>query len=869
MYEIQKNLIIAEEIIVTFLQKITLFCLQHPTTEHHQRKIEIVMIYVRFLQRQSRKEEAEHILRGVWCEYEHQEIRTVEWAITLKAVAEELKKLSLLTVALSMFNSLWSYFKTSGKKHSVEGICVAIYAAEISQEIQTTFTDEAVLEEVYEQTITYIKTTTSVEISTITTCEMLSTWFLSRERWSDALEICDTVLSKTWTSLTTGSGAPALPKEFISDMIKLATRQAYCHFQQRHGEKAEQIYVYIYQASRNNLRIGDETVFNAAKELIEYYESVGKLEKGLAVGRELQKSYSATLGLSHVVTLEILYLLGNLCARHNIKKEEHSAEFYYLEIYRDTEKNSDTCHKDAIDAAMGLIRFYKTEARWEECRTVYDCIWRTINKRGREFGIEASFIDDVYHNYLFVLEKKAKVEYRVLLQVSVEYRDVCSELYGRHAEITLKALIQLAAMYERSEEKKSEAIKIYEILIKETTTWTSISTTITSVLVTSKSRLAHLYLSSTIITTEILTKVIVLLTEEFEHTKSQHGCSHHATLDQLRRLSELYRRQGSKEMMQVAVTMIRSCSVEVITRETDYLRLFDAAVSYAKDYIMLGSVKEAQEMLYEMRRQIIFRDFSQMEKYGFKLDRSIDRRSYVFLVAFEETLKESKVISFSSVMADLLTETILFELYSHAVKKGLSFETILLRGARLRAFQNSKNYTDQATKLENDLLVMFRKGMGSSITTEEKVVRLFFIVLLEEVGKDKQDFNIFNSSWAAGARAVHTQVEHHKWSEAFQLATAAWQFGKAHHVLHDKENIRVGFKLSLALAGRGQERKWDVKVREQSLDLSKIILRECFEASRHHTVKFAEMNLKELNALVGLLGQQQNFTDLEVCTPHP
>ena len=866
MYEIQKNLVIAEEIIVTFLQKISLFCNQHPTTEHHQRKIEIVMVYVRFLQRHSRKEEAEHILRGVWCEYEHQEITTVEWAVTLKIIAEELKKLTLLTVALAMFNKLWGYFKKSGKKHSVEAISVAIYAAEISQEIQVTFTDEFVLQEVYEQTITTITTTTTTEIeySTITTCEMLSAWYLAKERYSDALKLCDAVLKKTWISLTSGSGTPTLPKDFVAEAIKLATRQAYCYYQQRHGEKAEQIYVYVYQASRNNLRIGDETVFNAAKELIEYYESVGKLDQALAVGREIQESYSKTLGLSHALTLETLYLLGNLCAKHHIKKERQSAELYYLEIYTDIEKDSDTCHKDAIDAAMGLIRLYKTESRWEDCQRVYGCIWRTIIKRGKEYGMEPSFVDNAYHNYLYVLEKKIKVEYRVLLQVSVEYRDVCIELYGKHAEISLKALVQLAQMYERSEEKKSEAMKIYEVLIQETTTWTSISTTIITVVVTSKSRLAHLYLSSTNITTETLTKAIVLLTEEFEHTRSVHGCSHHLTLAQLHRLIELHKRKGSKETIQVAVTTIRTCSVEVITRETDYLRLFDAAVSYAKDYILLGYVKEAQEMLHEMRRQIIFRDFSRSEKYGFKLDHSIDRRSYVFLVAFEETLKGSEVISFSSVMADLLTETILFELYSNAVKRNVSFETILVRGARLRAFQKSKRYDDQATKLEDDLFALFMKGSGSSITSDKTIARRFFIILLEEVGKDKQDVHISHSGWESGCRAVHTQLEHQKWLEAFELATVVWQFGKAHRALHNKENIRIGFKLSLALAGRGQDRKWDAKLRDQTLDLSKAILRECFENSRHHKVDFTKMDLKEINELVGVLGQQQNFTDLEV-----
>ena len=861
----QKKLARAEEVIVTFLQKITYLCLHHPTTENHQRKLEILMVYVRFLTRHSRKEEAKHILRGVWGEYEHQEITTVEWAVTLKIIAEELKKLSLMTVALSVFHSIWGYFKKTGKKNHFEGISVAIYIAEISQEIQVTFTEEDVLQEVYELTMTQITTNTKIEVSTITTCEMLSMYFATRERWSDCLRICDAVLPKLWPSLATGQGTPSLPKDFYAAAIKLATRQAYCHYQLRHKEKAEYIYVYVYQASKHSLRVGDETVFQAAKELIEFYESISMLEKALKIGRELQESYLTTLGISHSLTLEILYLLGNLCAKHNIRDGEFCrAEWYYLEIYTNLDKGSDVCHKDAIDAAIGLISLYRKEARWVDCQKVYGCIWRTVIKRGKDYAMEAEFVDNTYHNYVFVLEKKVKVEYRVLVQVSVEYRDICIELYGPHAEISFKALVQLAAIYERSEEHKSEAMKIYEILIRETRSLSLISPSIATILMITKSRLAHIYLTSTTVTTETLTKAIVLLTEQFEHSKSEHGCSHHTTLEQLRELINLHKRQGSQQDISMAMRTIRNCSVEVITKETDYLRLFDAAVSFANNYITLGHVKAAQEFLYEIRRQIIFRDFSSSDKCGFKLDPSIDRRSYVFLIAFEETLKGSKIISFSSVMADLLTETILFEMYTLAVKQNTSFETVLLRGARLRAFQKHMHYDNEAKRLEDDLLIMFRKGMGSSITTSQAITHRFFIILLEDLGKDQPDLHIVNSGWTAGAKAVHNLIEQQKWQDALELATAVWQFTKAHRGLHNHENIHIGIKLSLALVGRGQDRKWDHKLYEQMLELSKTILRECFGASRHHKVNFIEINIKELNELVGVLGQQQNFSDLEV-----
>lgn len=177
-------------------------------------------------------------------------------------------------------------------------------------------------------------------------------------------------MKNLWGTLISGHGQHGhhtLPKKFSAEAIKLALRLAYCHLQQGHIDKAEHIYLCVYHASKTSLRTGDEAVFKAARELIDFYETIGILEKALAIGRELRQSYMSTLGVSHTLTLEVLYLLGNLCAKHSHK----DAELYYLEIYTSLEKGSDTCHQDAIDAAFGLIRLYKTANRWSDCETVY------------------------------------------------------------------------------------------------------------------------------------------------------------------------------------------------------------------------------------------------------------------------------------------------------------------------------------------------------------------------------------------------------------------------------------------------------------------------------------------------------------------
>ena len=239
-----------------------------------------------------------------------------------------------------------------------------------------------------------------------------------------------------------------------------------------------------------------------------------------------------------------------------------------------------------------------------------------------------------------------------------------------------------------------------------------------------------------------------------------------------------------------------------------------------------------------------------------------------FPLAFEETLRGSKIINFSTIMTDLLTETILHELYMQAVEQNLKFETKLLRGARLRVFHKSKNYDDHAKQLEDDLLALFQGSIGSSIKTSQESVRRFFIILLQELGRDEVNIHIVNSACKAGADAVYRSIDQRDFKEAFELATSVLQFTKAHHGFQDQHNFRIGFKLSLALAGRGRNRCENQKLRDQMLNLSKTILQECIHSSKAVNFKFIELEIKELNNIIGVLGEQHNFADLEWLLTH-
>ena len=860
IYEAQEEYFAAEEIYVSFWRKVIEVCRLTRSIESHERKIQITIEYVRFLRRRQRIAEAESILLGLWAEYEHEVITSETLVIYIKSIGVEMREIGILAIALSVFTSVWSYFKKSNRQTSIEASSTAVLLVEVTQEMSArteTTINESVLIEVFESTIS-TSTTSKVEITTVKTCETLSTYYARHERWADASKICQKLLRTLWPTLITDQSSVVLSKSFTLEAIEVSRKLAYYYIQERRIEEAEKVYLYIFRATKSHLRVQDDLVAESGTALFEFYENLNQISKAIGVYKELAEEYRRTLGLTHVLTTKLLYRLGDLCTRHKQK----DADRYYLEIVTSLNKGLDFCHREALEATIILSKIYYEEKRWSDAQKLYITLWQTITKRCKEYDISTKVVETTYQRYVYILEKEIKVEYSVLRQVTVEYRETCVKVFGARSEITLKATMRLAEICERSEKYQQEAILIYEEVFRETKETTT-STSILSILTEAKQRLAHLYVTTVSSSSTHSEKAVTLYLERYKHTKTEYGCSHESTLTNLKELVILYKKQNTSLFQIAAIRELQSFTIEVITTVKDSKKLFDSGVALAATYTSCGYKEQGYDLLMELRRQIIAKDISSSKDFGFEVA-SVDRRSYVFLVVFEETLKGTKKISCSEVMAELLTESILYEHYNRSTKRQTSFETILLYGARLRSFLISKERRGQATKLEDELYEMFQVNMGPAIKTNRKITRIFFIVLLEELGEDKHDVQLGNAACIAGNAGVLAVLNKGKFQEAYDLASCVHQFAMYHHSYQHTHNYDYGFKLSLYLAGRGAKRCPDQELRAQMLELSKTILREALGACKSIQVNFVQIPIKVLNDLVGLMGEQKNYEDLEV-----
>ena len=864
-YESKMDFIEAEELLITLFRRVTEVCRVMRTTECHERKIEVILEYVRFLRRQQRIAEAESILIGLWAEYEHEEIKSEAVIVRIKSIGEEMRAVGMVTIALSIFSSVWSYFKKIGRQTSTEATSTAVMLADITQEINVsteTSTEisfqETVLREVFESSISS-STATKVERTSVKTCETLSTHYAKNERWTEASSICQSLLRKVWSNLfVADQRSIVLPKDFTSETVEITKRLAYYYVKERRFEEAEKIYVYIFRATKSNLHIQDDLVVEAGQALFKFYEDVNQISKAISVYKELAEAYSKTLGSTHALTIKILYQLGDLCTKHKSKDSER----YYIEITTSLNKGSEICHADAMEAAIVLSRLYYDEKRWTEAHKFYSALWLTFIKKGKEYNMSSESVETIYRRHVYILEKEVKVEYSVLHQVAVEYRETCTKVFGAHSEITLKATMQLAEVSEKSEKYQQEAILIYEEVFSSTKQTTT-TTTMSRVLTEAKQRLAHLYVTTESSTSKHSEKAVTLHLEQYKSMKIEYGCSHKSTLTKLKELITLYKKQNTQQFHSAATRELQSFTIELITTVKDSKKLFDSGSVLANIYKSCGFVEHGFELLKGLRQQFIVRGTKSSLDPGFDVS-SIDRRSYIFLVVFEETLKGTKRISYSEVMADLLTESILYEHYNKSVQRQTSFEYILVHGARLRSFLFEKKRQDQATALEDDLLEMFLANMGSGITTERRVTRILFIALLEELGKDKHEVRLANAACITGNHQVLASLNKSKFQEAYELALCVYQFVNHRHGYHDNHNYDYGLKLALYMAGRGAKKCPESALYSQMLELSKNILRAALHACESLDIKFVEIQVTELNDLVGLMGEQRNFNDLEV-----
>lgn len=757
--------------------------------------------------------------------------------------------------------------------------------------------------------------------SQIQTCETLSNFYVSKRKWSECVEVCAQLLKQLWPELGT-SVKYGFPKAYRAETIKFTRRLALAYIESNQTEQAEKMYTAIFEASlRSGLKVQDELVTESANQLVEFHKKTQQWSKVLAVYQQLLLGYKTSLGSRNALTIKTLYIMGDLCVQYRIKG--YSADTYYLELVKADKNSSGVISKDTLPAALALSKIYYEQKRWTEVCSVYSSLWTTFTKCAKEYNMSTELVQTIYKRYTTVLETHLKVNIEDVRKIAVEYRETCTKVYGASSDITMSASMALVAVSRKCTDvqHQQEAVKICEEVVAEAEKQkaaeggkavdTKKSSFQLSLLASAKRHLASLYTieaqvqasgsaavggaGKAVASAESTKKAEALWQEQLEVNKKTHGCAHKATLASLASLVAVWARSDKAEVRKQAQEKLDTSAAEVLsescvagTATVDSTKLHESGVSLAKTYLSCGYSVQAWALLKQLRFHVVARgkiagSATVLEKTStLKLTDNVDRRSLVFLAAFEETLRTAEAetaklssgqkivkVTFSDIMTDLLTEGILYDRYSLTIaSKELSVEQKLFDGARLYVFLkiNKEQHAEQLVAVEESLYKLFMEKFGAAIKTEAVVTRAFLLTIIEELGKQSiHEDNLVYITCSAVTARVYALLLVDSYAQAVDLATAWYQFMVSQNGFKNSQTIAFAFKLSLYLAGLGVKstKAADAIMQSRMLELSKTILRETLSACKTMNIDLVQLQASELNSLVRLMGQQKNYEDLE------
>ncbi|KAF2089031.1 hypothetical protein K490DRAFT_38494 [Saccharata proteae CBS 121410] len=873
MYEERKEIVKAEEVLVTYWRSITSSASSSTVIET---KIDVAIEYSRFLCRHSRREEAEVIMRGVWSEVQiyKEEYRSETFVKRVKMIAEEFRSLKIFSMARSIFTYLWNSFQRTERLSSTIATEIATSLAEtVTEMMNTTSTSESTtttteentltieeeetLREVFESTLTASTSSSSsstITTSTIKTSVALATSYSKQARWSKVVEIYSKTLSKVWSSVESVE-IKASTIEHTEEVIDVAMSLAHSHFMMLHVEKAELIYQKIFRSLLFQKKCEQRFLVRTFRTIIEFYEKIYRFERAIEVYREFYVHLQKRFGKTHAFTIEIILAYGSLARR--LGKDKRAEEAYY-EIYISYRGEDGCCHADGLDAGFVLCELYEADCRWEAARQVYACLWRTFLTHGHEYKLDMQFSERVYEKYMHILEHKTKTEYTVIRQLAVEYRQTCIKHYGAHSEITVKSTMHLAQICERNEKYHEESMSLYEEVLKiteqsskisktsksTTTTSTTLKTTSRSVTQIVRKRLAQMYSSKT----STVFKAVSLYQEQYENSISQYGYSSEESISIMKELVMVYRKQGTQESTLKATQILRTSVTEIFKRETCSERLIESAQAIARTYIECDFKETALTIIQELRKTVI-------EEVRTKKTTSTERTSYAFFAAFSEVIVATS--SFSAIMAEIRSEIILYESYFRITRTQNQVLSIMERGSRLRIFLRECKRIQEAERIEAEMFEVFIKHVSSSV--KRTTVHSFFMICLDLMITEHAEAAILERSIQMVLECTNSL----RFQDAYDFALLVDRFVHLEGGFHSRQHVLAGFRLCLYLTGRRTKQCQDAKLYQAMLELSKTILRETLEASLVLSLSFTEMDPSELNEIAVLLGEQQNYEDLE------
>lgn len=742
-YLSQKETTKAEEAYISLWQRLAETCRTTLSAEWHEKKIETVQNYSKFLATQKRQSEAASLHTSLWREYQSHELSYHESIVSkLTESARTLKTFGEYAASLAIFKHVSSYYRNVRKEESSRSFTeIEEEMTQISQQALTSSKQEARSTtssksqfDMFQVLIT--NKTKSVDSTTMTLSKQLTSQYMAQRNWSQAVSVVQATLERTWSSFVSKSiHEVTMTSTFQKESIELVEQLGQCYINQRLFEKAEDVYVRLFRASLTTPK--DHALLEKAKTLlIGFYTRRGHPDKTIAIYQEIMAVYRRTLGPSHEETIAMLYELATRCRAH-ARSHPYWIE-YYQQIVTALSKDSQTCHPGAIDAAIVVAESYWEERRYSDAVAAYVMIWTTFIHKHKEFKYfsQEIFVRNLYERYYQCLEE-TNADWEVLRTVTSQYRETTRSVFGASSSIAIEATVALARVSQHSEKHIEESLSLYEEASRSMSQSkdSSMSSIDTSELRQTmmnvyKRRIFHSDANS--VSSETMERASSISSQQYMEARQQYGYSHESSLSSLRELSELHVRQKKTE---AAYKELTTATVEILTKETSSEKMYESAVSLIQTFQACGMMQQCTQLVEELQYQLISKERSSKSTIDVTQSSSA---SLFFLATMEYHLRKDLSITFSEIMSSLKAQSIFYWNFKQLVTSKASLDKVLISAAPLRRLLRSWNRTALIGNVEHHCVNLFvqRDAANFQLLSKDSP-RHFIIGILDYIGNRK------------------------------------------------------------------------------------------------------------------------------------
>ena len=851
----------SERAFVELWQSVSHICRSTAAIEWHEKNIDIALTYSKFLTSQKRTNEASAVLSSVAREYESHQVSISDRILErLSMTASLMKEYGQYAASLSILkriSQVYENFKSSESTQSVE--IRREMSTVMTEMVQTTSTAAHgdVLEDIFRASIK--DESKPVDAKLMAIAKTLVTQHMDQSKLNEAIEIIHLVLHRTWpTFLNTNTSEMEMTTTFPKETIELVQLMAQCYSRQRDQEGVERALAKFFQAILTPKSIDFALVNKVQTLLIDHYDKRNLPEKAIGVLQKVLPARRTSLGPQHDDTIKTLYELGR---RSRSKPRTYPFWIdYYQQVVTYLNGDSETCHPNAMDAIIIVANSYWEDGRYSDAVPVFSVLWRTFVQETKEYPQfkQADFAEKLYERYYQNLEQTG-TRFETLYQVTTQYRETCTTIFAAESTIAVQATLSLARICYSSERHMSEALTLYEQASKYSSATTESKSEIQHALSTLYTRQV-ITQSSTTVKSETVERARVRSFEQYEASTSEFGYSHQTSLARLHEVATLYYKQNKTE---AATKELTKAVTEIITKETSSIKMIEAAESIVKSFQSISAVEYCMKMTSEMHRQIVSKDSSKITQLGFDLTK-YGRSVLPFLVAMEYRMSTDTSISFSQLMAELTLEMLYYEEYRNLVQSNANLKAILMAASTLRAFLVRTKRQEQVTFLNNEIGTLFaRRDGGKMKLLSQASPRIFMVAIMEYLALHTHASFIKAVILASNTRLEQLMTAEH-YAEAYDIANCAFEFALENDGYTGPRGISYAFNLASTLAGIGYTKKCsDNGLRKQMLQLSNSIAKKIIDVCKKQDIDLVEIQLHELNRLVVLLGEQEDYETLE------